>query len=52
MKDVTPYEHKINIHTPVCNYVQTEGEGSYNMRIINDWIMYTTKLCKPHNWHS
>jgi len=23
----TPYEYKINICTPVCLYVQTEGEG-------------------------
>jgi hypothetical protein len=37
-KDVTSYEHKINIHTPVCNCVQTEGEGVYNIRTIKDWI--------------
>jgi len=51
-KDVIPYDYKINIHTPVFIYVQTGGEGRYNIIIINEWMTYTRKRCKPHDWHS
>jgi len=51
-KDVIPYEHKINIHTPVSIYIQPEGEGGYNVRIIYEWITYTRKRCNLHYWHS